>query len=192
MQMSSTPHKAWSMQENYVAPMGFRPAGEVRAAFWSPVQKDVPRSDLGLVASGSRSQRAGRRFESRVQSLLVGAWAQLEYVPGPWISFTTNETPNTRRCQPDGLLVNRDKGVVLCVEVKHAHTPDAWFQVRRLYQPVLAKLFDGFRFTCVEIVKTLDLSRGFPEVTLVVESLDELMAHAWTGEPHFMVHKITL
>ena len=89
-----------------------------------------------------------------------------QYVASPWLCFTTGEGKQ-RWCQPDGLLIDAERGVVTCVEVKYSHTERAWWQVRQLYFPVLALLFPAhlWRLQACEVVKWFDGTIFFPEPT---------------------------
>jgi len=80
--------------------------------------------------------RAGIRYERKVSKQLKldlpGIWIS------PWFRFQT-ELGDTRWCQPDALLVGKDQ--VVLFEVKVRSTSDAWWQLEKLYKPVVEKAF---------------------------------------------------
>lgn len=87
----------------------------------------------------------------------------LPLLPGPWIEFQEQENPRPRFCQPDGLLFDPWTGRIILLEVKYQHTPDAWWQLRKLYAPVIEYLFPHYEVACVEVVKWFDPAVVFPE-----------------------------
>lgn len=69
-----------------------------------------------------------------------------------------------RWCQTDGLLIQPQGGLITIVEIKYQHTPDAWFQLRELYEPVVRRAFGpAWEVALLEVVKWYDPSTFFPE-----------------------------
>ena len=69
-----------------------------------------------------------------------------------------------RWCQTDGLFAHPLEGLIVVVEIKYQHTPDAWFQLRELYEPVVRKAFGpAWTVALLEVVKWYDPSTFFPE-----------------------------
>jgi hypothetical protein len=101
------------------------------------------------------------------------------YQVGPWFQFS--DAKGTRWCQPDGIIVRPED--ILIVEFKYQHTPDAWAQLRLLYQPVCELVFR--RPACVlECVKWYDCAVAYPEPVKLVESpadwhSQEFGVHIW-------------
>lgn len=95
------------------------------------------------------------------------------YVPSPWLNFLGSR--GVHWCQPDGLLFDIQRGVIAIVEIKYQHTTDAWWQLRRLYEPVLSALFPPslWRFTVVEIVKWYDPQVPWPEPIRMLPQVSE-------------------
>lgn len=87
------------------------------------------------------------------------------YAPAPWVRFEAVGASRTRWCQPDGLFLDLEAGQITIVEIKYQHTALAWWQVRRLYEPVLQAIFPPnlFSFAALEIVSWLDPDVEFPE-----------------------------
>ena len=156
-----------------IPPAEFKPAGRVLAAGFS-----YPPFLRRRRYTGRRAE--GVRYEKKVQAYLLSTYAE-KYVDSPWLRFYSGG--KWRWCQPDGLLIDLPAGTITIVEVKYQHTPDAWWQVRQLYQPVLQVLFPErlWTFHACEVVKWYDPAVLFPE--RVVLAQDVGMYH-----PSFKVH----
>jgi len=159
------------------APSAFHPAGRVVAARVSATPPPFIRTRR------YRGRRAdGVRYERLVQAHLLGEYPQT-YVAGPWLHFRSESSDKWRWCQPDGLLIDVERGIITCVEVKYSHTANAWWQTRELYLPVLAHLFPIplWRLQVCEVVKWYDPSVVFPEQV-------ELAAEVGRPSEKFKVH----
>lgn len=128
----------------------------------------------------------GIRYERKVQEHLSNCYGDL-YHPSPWFYF---ETEGRRRwCQPDGLLLDPWAGRITICEVKYQHTSDAWWQLQRLYLPVISAAFPPglWSVACLEIVKWYDPATVFPEPVALVARPDQcppaprLGVHIWRG-----------
>jgi len=90
---------------------------------------------------------------------------------GPWLEFT--DKSGRRWCQPDVLVIDRQAKTCLVAEVKYQHTPDAWWQLKHLYEPVLAVALPGFNFRLVEVVHWFDAATEWPETVRLTPSLND-------------------
>jgi len=115
---------------------------------------------------------AGVKYENQVQEMLLAAHGA-SYLPSPWLQFSTPQ--GLKWCQPDGLLFDLDHGAITIVEVKYQHTTDAWWQLRRLYEPVLQKIFPShlWQFHTLELVKWYDQAILWPEPLRLVANPTE-------------------
>lgn len=151
---------------NALPPKNFTAASGVK--FAKLLDQQPPFIKRGRL-QGARAQ--GVRYERKAQAKL-GEWvigqAELDLVLSPWLEFVDDS--GRRWCQPDALILNssRSKGTV--VEVKYRHTADAWFQIWRLYVPVLEILLPGFRWEGLEICKWYDPATLFPEAVALTRS----------------------
>ena len=146
------------MQNYCPPPANFKLAGEVYSAHLSP--RPPTFVDTNVKERGRRA--AGIRYESIGQEWLLGR-RPLSYVPAPWIRFDTPRS-NGNWCQPDGLDLDVRRGVITVVEFKLQHTSDAWWQLRRLYEPVVRTMFgSGWGYSLLEVVKWFDRDTSFPE-----------------------------
>lgn len=112
------------------------------------------------------------RYERLVQNYLSEVFRE-EYIASPWLHFLAEGSSKWRWCQPDGLLIDIERGIITCVEVKYAHTPNAWWQVRQLYLPVLERIFPKtlWELQVCEVVKWFDSAVEFPEPLKLVASI---------------------
>ena len=155
------------------APATFKPAGRVLSAEFC-----VPPALRKKRYTGRRL--AGVQYEKKVHAYLEGFYGE-RYVSNPWLRFFADG--KWRWCQPDGLLFDLKSGRITIVEVKYQHTADAWWQVRRLYQPVLEKIFPPhlWHFDACEVVKWYDPATLFPERLVLAQEV--CMPH-----PAFKIH----
>lgn len=162
-------------------PDRFSPADTLTWARWAKAPPPFVVNRKGR--TGRRAQ--GIRYEKKVHEYLDMIYPGM-FVPSPWIYFLEEEGNRARWCQPDGLLIDVQQGLVTIVEVKYSHTSDAWWQLTQLYRPVLEYLFPRALWTlqCVEIVKWYDPLVAFPErVALLEEPTEKLKSgfgvHIW-------------
>ncbi len=165
-------------------PRRFHPAGEVLSAeFVKPPSFVVPRR------SRSQAHASGIRYERRVHEHLAETFP-IQAVLGPWIKFTSRGRDSPLYCQPDALLLDLRGGTITVVEIKIKHTSDAWWQIRRLYAPVVEHIFgEGWTYIAIEIAKWFDPHTRFPEEFTFVDDLSSVTKlsseafylHLWRG-----------
>lgn len=141
-------------------PRGFRPLrgtiSDVRFGGTSPV-------NLGRTGA----QKEGLRYEQRVHDVLSAIYGT-HYRPTPSILF--RDISGMRRAIPDGLL--RIENLCVLIEVKLTHTERAYWQLKRLYEPLLTRLVvPGTRIVCVELCRSYDPAVSFPGPHVVIDSL---------------------
>jgi len=113
-----------------LAPAHFHPAGVVtlarRAIGWNPsVGNRYPRKGV---------YRAGIAYERKVKQWLKEQRPNVEL--GPWFTFRSGLNSQARYCQPDA--IEMVDGSLYIYEIKLRYSVDAWWQIMRLYHPVLA------------------------------------------------------
>ena len=109
------------------------------------------------------------------------------YMPSQWVRFRSpDDAGKIRWCQVDGVLVDEGSKSLTIVEVKYSHTETAWWQLFRLYRPVLERLFVGYvyEFRCVEVCRWFDAAVRCPQPVRLrqrVEDVrpDEFAVHIW-------------
>lgn len=124
----------------------------------------------------------GVKYEKKVHGVLGDRYGT-DYMPSQWIRYRSHDE-RVRWCQPDGVLVDRKTKTLTIVEVKYNHTALAWWQLFRLYLPVLERLFDGhgYAFRCVEVCKWYDPAVRTPAAVRLRDSLENVK------ENEFAVH----
>jgi len=129
---------------------------------------DVEINRDGKGASGTTlSQKAGVRYEVQAQYHLLTLFPDLYLSP----SVRFIDEGGDRICIPDAVLCEeRD---IFIFEIKLTHVPEAWWQLHRLYKPVLEELPGNRRVHCVEVCRSYDPSMPFP---CRVEVIDDLGA----------------
>ncbi len=139
-----------------------------------------PKGTRKLAASGvfeagmlSAAQLAGLRYERKVRDKLGEVLPSAEF--GVWWGYYDGSM--WRRCQTDGILVD---GCLTIFEVKARHTIDAWWQLRKLYQPVLSVWRPDLKVNVVEVCPMVDPAVEFPEPIKRLR-LDEVKE--WCSEP---------
>lgn len=157
-------------------PADFRSADQVEwARFCNPPPIERRRY------TGNR--RLGVAYEAKAQAHFSERYG-CRYLANPWMLYSTGG--RQRWCQPDGLLFNPKAGAITIFEMKYQHTALAWWQVMRLYLPVLKAAFppELWRYHFCEIVKWFDVATPFPvPVSLAAqpEALrDVFTVHIWT------------
>lgn len=165
-------------------PKRFRPAMGVEFAVFSP---DQP---LFIHTSRVTGKRAdGIRYEEKAQAHILSEKPD-RYVPSPWFRFRNKGRKKFYFCQPDGLHFDFTRGLITIVEIKLQHTSNAWWQTRRLYEPVLQKVFPKslWNFAILEVVKWFDPDIAFPEHYNFIKDLTfneikpgEFHLHIWNG-----------
>lgn len=144
---------------------------------WAQFAPEPPFASSSLRVTGAKRQ--GLNYEKRAQAYVEMQLAQkrisnpdLEYMKSPWLCFKAlGNNGRTSYCQPDGLILDLAERHCVIVEIKLQHTAEAYWQVRKLYQPVLQVIYPTFTFSALEIVKWLDPHIKFPEAFKFAEDI---------------------
>lgn len=115
------------------------------------------------------AQKAGMRYEAQAHMFLANELGD-KYQASAALSF--EDDSGHRIVVPDGLYFS-PYGTALIFEVKRQHCPEAWWQLRRLYSPVVSAFPFVNRVSCIEVTRSYDPSMGFPEDAMVVRSVRE-------------------
>lgn len=133
--------------------------------------------------SGRRGQ--GIRYEQKCQRYLQELYG-LTYFASPWLQYREYEHEILRWCQPDGLLIDVEKGIITLIEIKYQHTFEAYRQLYRCYRPVLEYIFSPQEWTYhfVEVVKWFDVSVPLPHEPQLCKlphyaSAERMGVHIW-------------
>lgn len=116
------------------------------------------------------SKKRGITFERQVRKELS---ARFDSEFRGATRFHFSDESGGRICELDAALV-RPTDVVVC-EMKLTHTSAAWFQLRKLYEPVAAAWWKR-PVRCLEIAKHVSLGPQFPEAYELLLSWEEFIA----------------
>lgn len=152
------------------APRNFRAAKGVRSA-WSVGAGPFGRTPLSSRSRLTAAQKAGLRFERKVQDGL-GELFGSPFRPGQWFRFEDESSRSPRWCQVDGLLQLQTSVVIF--EVKSRLVVDAWWQLRRLYEPVVRRAFYPAEVALCVIARNVDPLVRFPEEYEFLPNVAEL------------------
>lgn len=150
----------------FLPPPSFRPVfGTPRSVAFSAWQPPKSRGR-------TPAQKAGIRFEKKV---LEGLSQQFGPAFRAHPSITFVDDSGRRAAVPDGLL--RLHNDLVIVEVKYSHTDLAWWQLRKLYEPLLQQL-TWARIFLLEVCKTYDPGVALPEEHFFLPSLSSSFTSA--------------
>lgn len=156
--MKSLTRWCWEMTLTIQMPKDFVPADVVeRVEFCDPP----------AFASGVKKPRGvkakGLRYERQVQERLSEAagevWAARS---GPWFRFFDGQ--KDRFAQADWLAVNERAKLCCIAEIKLSRVPRAWWQLNRLYKPLVQELYPGWQIALLEVADKVVV---FPEMERV-------------------------
>lgn len=163
-----------------IPPLDFNLVTHCSWAEWSETAPEF----LGVPIRRRGRRLLGIKYEKKVHAHLSSVYSD-RYMPSQWVRFrSSDDGGKIRWCQTDGVLVDPVARILTIVEVKYSHTELAWWQLFRLYLPVLERLFDGYgyEFRCVEVCKWFDPAVRCPVQPRLREHLEDVKA----GE--FAVH----
>lgn len=119
----------------------------------------------------------GMKYERQTHQHLMERFPPLPsspmYLPSRWIRFRTSDPRERdwRWAQPDGLLLDLDRSLVTIIEVKLRHNQGAWWGLRRLYEPLIRKMFGPrWSFAVCEVCRWYDPAVPWPEPFTLVRN----------------------
>lgn len=90
-------------------------------------------------ASSTSAQKLGLSYQRKITKWISeGNLGSFTVRPGVW--FCYHDADKRRFCQPDILLVDESSKCMVVVEVKLRFTEGAWWQLSKLYLPVLRRV----------------------------------------------------
>ena len=95
------------------------------------------------------SKRRGLIFEQRVVDYLDNLSEDIVGFPGMWFEFV--DFHGHRYAQSDWVGLNVKTGVVYIVEVKLSRVPKAWWQLNKLYKPLVERVLGEGKIALVEV-----------------------------------------
>lgn len=111
----------------------------------------------------------GIRYEARVVEYLErdlpDTWVG---IPGMWFEFVDGS--GNRFAQPDWLGFDVPHGLIVIAEMKLTRVRQAWWQLNRLYQPLVRKVFPEWDIALVEITTEIK-NVSIPESVSLIQSI---------------------
>jgi hypothetical protein len=123
---------------------------------------------------GSAAQRAGIRYERKALTFLAKEFGD-DFTPSQWFQYIVNGKP--RWCQVDGIV--RRNNLTVIVEVKVRFTSDAWWQLRKLYEPVVRAALRPSRLALAIVCKSFDPAVPFPEEPSILPTIWQVCSPEW-------------
>lgn len=152
-------------------PLGFTPVEDLASAWRGGKLSLSPHAEA---LPPTVAQLGGLRYERKVKSHFAEKVPGVEL--GPWFLF--RDRYGTRRCQPDMLFPLH--GWTVIAEIKANHTTDAWWQLRKLYEPVVAWA-DGCNTKLLVITENFDPAVPWPEELFIMDSVADVTE--WLTKP---------
>jgi hypothetical protein len=153
-------------------PSWFRGAEGVRSA-WPTSGGPFGRTPTRL--KGTSAQRAGIRYERNVIKFLTSEFAK-DFTASQWFAWH-DDHERLRYCQVDGLL--RLNNLLVIVEIKVNFSSDAWWQLRKLYEPIIKKVYSPSRLASLVVCKSFDPAVPFPEEPSILPQIRVLCSPEW-------------
>lgn len=147
---------------NVPPPPNFRPPKNIWDVGWSTTIVAKPEARTA-------AQKLGLRYEKKILSWLAEeeVLGKFPITRGPCLKFRDGH--QHRICFPDAVVKIGERRHLI-VEIKFQHMPEAWWQLRQLYEPVLKAGFPSHEFVLLEICRTFDPHTPFPEPPHLLES----------------------
>jgi len=102
------------------------------------------------------------KFERQLQEHLLELYPTA-FLPSPWLKYRNCDEEELRWCQPDGLIIDIPHSTITLIEIKLKHVSTAWWQLQRLYLPVVRVLFGPrWIYKLCEAVRYHDPAEPFP------------------------------
>jgi hypothetical protein len=114
-------------------------------------------------------------YQKKVATWLDGVCDSSLVDIGPWFFYSVSGGVR-HYCQPD-VLVHSSRAVgsrISVVEIKLRWTADAWWQLRRLYLPVLRRACPNAPLSALCITRSYNPAIRIPEEVNLVDSLEEV------------------
>lgn len=108
------------------------------------------------------AQAAGLRYEKKWHEFAATHYGpSYQTFEDRQIAFS-DEVYGWRTCRPDGVYYDPLLNWLLMFEVKIRHTADAYWQLEKLYKPVMGHFYPSMDKVLIEVTKNFDPSTPFP------------------------------
>lgn len=155
-----------------IEPVGFTPAKDL----WA-VSQLTKAPDFGPKPTASTAQKNGLRYERKVLNELEKLFSHENKLVKPWFEFK-NDEHGRRTASPDFVVCRSEESIIF--EIKVTHTGLAWWQLNKLYKPIVEFMFEK-PARCVEITRSFDPAIKIPGPHHIVFSFEEMMRELSDG-----------
>lgn len=160
-----------TMRTNCRAPRGFK---AVKGCSWAKVC-DTPQFAQNAKGGIKGAKKRGLLYQEKVVRKLEDRHEDWVGVPELWFKF--KDFYGERYAQTDWIGINVELGRIVIVEVKLSRVPNAWWQLNRLYRPLVERIFPYWDIAMVEVVdKVYDVL--VPEEVKIVHELEAARINA--------------
>lgn len=130
------------------------------------------------------AQKAGLAYEKKAKRWLQERFGEGRIVSGQW--FYALDAMRKRYAQPDVLVfplggVAERPDEVTIVEIKTSYCALAWWQLARLYAPIVGKFYQPRRTRLVCLTRTLDPLVHTPEEPVLLDDLESPLEEGRVG-----------
>lgn len=146
-------------------PPNYRPLGRYDRV-------EIVRTNVSIGSGRTKAQRAGLRYEGKVQRYILRHCGE-NYKVSPQIEVSYHDVV-LRSLIPDGLFLADDLATV--VEIKRQHMPESWWQLRKLYGPVVEALPGITHVNLLSIVGSFDPAMPYPEEIIRTDDIKEFVS----------------
>lgn len=147
-----------SQRELFPRPKRFEQVKDLAWAELTPIGPFGP----GAPQPQTEAQKQGLRYERKAHQHFSTIFPG-RYGGGQWITFREKHSGRVRWAQPDGLIVDYRRELIIILEMKIRHGDYAWWTLRYLYEPLVEFLFPSWRVACCEVVRWFDPAVPWPE-----------------------------
>lgn len=151
-------------------PRGFISADKVRSAKFvdCPQFAGTHGGQKGRLKKGLvYEEQVCNYLEERIPDTWVG-------VKGPWLMYF-DLFGKQRYAQPDWMGIVPEQGIIYLVEVKLSRVPRAWWQLNKLYKPLVQAAMPEWEIRLVEVANQI-AHFHLPETVKLISGLDQASA----------------
>lgn len=150
---------------------------------WAAKTTEIPHAGVRTRKTGA--QKAGLAYQRKVENYLTLHRRGGALDVGSWFVYACSDY-RRRYCQPDVLIHGTGgfAGRISVVEIKIRWTADAWWQLRKLYLPVLNRAFPTATLVPLVICRSYDPAIRIAEPVRFVDCVEDAAVDAFNVLVH--------
>lgn len=155
-------------------PKGFRPAEGILE-----VQPSDRAPSFFRTRNYTGKFKAGVEYEAAVHSYYSKVYGD-KYKANPWYTF--KDKNGSRWCQPDALIVDPESNTITILECKLKHCAKSWWQLHKLYLPVVKFAYGAdWVYKVIEVTAILDPATLYPCEYNKIDCIPRALAYPVTN-----------